>query len=593
MRGARPVESRRRRLRGAARACALALLAAPLGAAAQGASATALERVEVIGTSPLPGQGVDRNLLPYSTQTMRRGRIDQAEPDNLLDFMNRNLPGVQTSDVQGSPFQGDLTYRGYRASPLVGAAQGLSVYLDGVRVNEPFGDVVHWDMVPEFSIDTLTLVPGANPAFGLNTLGGAISITTATGLTAPGTRAEVSAGSFGRRRLDLGHGARHADGWHSYLAGSVFAEEGWRDESPGRLRHVLAKAGRHAGPTDWDLGLLAGRSRLVGNGLLPAYGLEEDDAGIRRVPDLLASRREAVYTHPDITTNRLAQLTLNVRHALDDAGASVSALAYLRHARRNTVSGDEAEEPEPGLDASFNTTATRQRSGGAAVSVAAGPGTHQWQVGATLDASRVRFEQLEQEGFFTPGRGVAAGEEGPELDARVAGRTLAVGVYATDVWQVAPRTHVTGTLRYNHARVENQLTSVDDETDEVRERAAETFRYDSVNPALGIAHRLAGGPTLFANVARNNRVPTVIELGCADPAEPCRLPAGLQADPFLEQVVSTTAEAGLRWAPASGLRASVAAYRTDNRDDIPFRSVSVSGQRGFFQNFPRTRHEGL
>ncbi|MFD2450841.1 hypothetical protein [Ideonella paludis] len=75
------------------------------------------------------------------------------------------------NDIQGSPFQGDLSFRGYRASGLLGAPQGLSVYLDGVRVNEPFGDVVNWDLIPEFSVDALSLVPGANPAFGLNSLG--------------------------------------------------------------------------------------------------------------------------------------------------------------------------------------------------------------------------------------------------------------------------------------------------------------------------------------------------------------------------------------------------------------------------------------
>ena len=153
---------------------------------------------------------------------------------------------------------------------------------------------------------------------------------------------------------------------------------------------------------------------------------------------------------------------------------------------------------------------------------------------------------------------------------------------------------MTATLRANHARVSNTLTSVDDDTGELETRPEEEFKYNALNPALGITHRFGGnGITLFANAARNNRVPTVIELGCADPDEPCRLPAGLQSDPFLEQVKSTTFEAGARWAPAAGTRVSIAAYRTDNRDDILFGSVSVTGQLGFFRNFPKTRHQGL
>lgn len=571
----------------------LALSALPLVGMAQTLVAESrLPPVEVIGTSPLPGQGIARDLLPYTTQVLRRDTIEQVNADNLTDFMGRQLPGVQLNEVQGSPFQADLTYRGFRASGLLGASQGMSVYLDGVRVNEPFGDVVNWDMIPEFSVNTLTLVPGANPAYGLNTLGGSLAFTTHTGLTAPGWRAQVQAGSFGRKHLDLSHGARLGEGWHSYVAASAFDEDGWRDHSAGRLGHLLARFGREEGDSGWDVGLQLGRSRLVGNGLVPAATLEESDGAVVQQPDLYAARREAVYTHPDRTINRLAQVQLNWRRRTA-AGHELSALAYLRHSRRDTVNGDAADDPEDEVNASFNTTATRQRGHGAAISLSGTSGPHQWQLGSTLDGSRIRFEEFEQAAAFTADRGVQPGDAAPLLGARVAGRSLALGLYGTDTWRLAPATHLTATLRYNHARVRNRLTSVDDDTGEVTARPEESFRYDSLNPAIGLTHRLASGLTLFANVARNNRVPTVIELGCADPAEPCRLPAGLQSDPYLKQVVSRSTELGLRWRSRRELQFSVSAFRTDNRDDILFRSVSLGGQQGYFENFPRTRHQGL
>ena len=167
---------------------------------AQTATAT-LPDVEVIGTSPLPGQGIDRNVLPYSTQLIRRDAIDATQADTLTDLPEPpRVSAVQVNDIQGSPFQADLTYRGFRASGLLGASQGLSVYLDGVRINEPFGDVVNCDLMPEFSVASVALVPGANPAFGLNSLGGALAYTTVDGRSAPGLRAELSGGSFGRKR---------------------------------------------------------------------------------------------------------------------------------------------------------------------------------------------------------------------------------------------------------------------------------------------------------------------------------------------------------------------------------------------------------
>ncbi len=562
-----------------------------------------LERVEIIGTSPLPGQGVDRDLLPYGTQLIKRDGIDQSQSINQVDFLNRRVTGVQVNDIQGSPFQGDLTYRGFRASPIIGAGQGLSVYLDGVRINEPFGDVINFDLIPEFAVETISLVPGANPAFGLNSLGGALAYSTFDGRSAPGVRAEVSGGSFGRKRVDASYGrSDEATGWHQFISATAFDEDGWRDHSEGDLQQVLGKVGHDDGVTGWTITALFGRSDLVGNGLLPAYTI--DDGKLTK--DLYFHRRESVYTYPDKTENKLDQLSFNMQHAVD-AQSTIAALAYVRHSTRDTINGDEAdddegegseENPEPtGTNAAFNTTETSQTGWGLALSFARVSGPHQWQVGASADTANVSYKQFEQEGFFTDSRGVIPAPDEPrELSADVDGKTTSFGLYATDTVQVAERTHVTGTVRYNRSRVSNQLTTRDDDSGEIEDQPREGFNYESVNPAIGVAHRLAAtptSPTVFANIARNTRVPTVIELGCADPEQPCRLPAGLQADPHLDQVKSTTAEVGLRWPFAPGARFNIELYRTENKDDILFRSVNVSGQLGYFDNFKKTRNQGI
>ena len=553
------------------------------------------ETVEVIGTSPLPGQGVAREALPYTTHVIKRKALEEGQADNLSDHLARRVPGVLVNDIQGSPFQGDLSFRGYRASGLLGAPQGLSVYLDGVRVNEPFGDVVNWDLIPEFSVDALSLVPGANPAFGLNSLGGAIAMTTANGRTAPGVRADLSLGSFGRKRLDASHGAVHEGGWNHYVAVGGFEESGWRDYSKGDLAHVNAKLGHSGALGQFSLGLLHGQSTLIGNGLVPWVTLDEDGQG---TADLGALRRSAVYTHPDLTRNRLSQLTGSWSRSLD-GGMNLETLVWWRDSRRETVNGDEADEVVEGSDvnASLNRTLTTQRGGGLSLALSGRSGAHQWQWGGTVESARVRYEQTEQEGEFDDTRGVVPEDEPAALSAKVVGSTRTLGLYATDTFKLATQTHVTGTLRFNQTRVSNQLDTVDDDSGELEVKPTETFTYRTWNPALGLAHRLEAGPTLFANVARNTRVPTVIELGCADPEEPCRLPAGLQADPYLKPVVSTSLEVGARFgglqAKPGQARGSVTLYRTDNRDDILFSSVSVTGQLGYFRNFDRTRHQGL
>lgn len=558
-------------------AAALVLAGAPHAAAQE---EPAMPRVEVVGIAPQSGVGVDRELLPYSVQSAGSKAIRQAQAGNLAAFMARNLNGVNVNDVSGSPFQTDITFRGFRASPVLGASQGISVYLDGVRVNEPFGDVLNWDMLPEAAIASVLLVPGSNPLYGLNTLGGAISLATKSGRSHPGLEAESSIGDNGQRRFDLAYGAQLRDNWHAFVAATGFDDAGWRDHSAGRIRTVFMKVGRVRGDTDWSVALLGGQSRLRGNGLLP--------------DELYGDNRRAAYTFPDETRNRLAQVTFNLRQKLDE-GATVSLTAYTRNSRRDTVNGDAAEAfadyaagdaaEAPLHPATFNTTSTRQRSEGAALHWSVDGGAHRLAAGATIDRNRVRFAQFEQAAFFNAERGVVAdaGEE-REPAAAVTGSARMLGAYASDTWTIRPGATLTLSARFNHARVGNTLTN------DSGQQSPETFTYRKLNPAIGLAQEV-GAVTLFANIAQSNRVPTVIELGCADPAQPCRLPAGLQSDPFLEQVVSRTFEAGLRW-HAGDAALSASLYRTANRNDILFLSAG-SSQQGYFSNFARTLHQGL
>jgi outer membrane receptor protein involved in Fe transport len=153
---------------------------------------------------------------------------------------------------------------------------------------------------------------------------------------------------------------------------------------------------------------------------------------------------------------------------------------------------------------------------------------------------------------------------------------------------VAPGTQLSASARYGHTRVGNTLSN------ERGLQPAERFTYRRLNPSLGIVHVLTPAMTLFANLAQGNRVPTVIELGCADPDNPCRLPVGLQSDPFLKQVVARTMEAGVRGRFEDGGASggySLSLHRTVNRDDIVF--LSSPSRQGYFSNFERTRHQGL
>src|SRR6185436_9829978 len=148
--------------------------------------------VTVVETAPLPGVDLPIEKIPAPVQTAASDEIERSKALDLSSFMTRRFNAVFANEVQNNPFQPDINYRGYTASPLLGTPQGLSVYMDGVRLNQPFGDVVSWDLIPRLAISTTTMMPGSNPLFGLNTLGGALAIQTKDGATTRGTTVQAN-----------------------------------------------------------------------------------------------------------------------------------------------------------------------------------------------------------------------------------------------------------------------------------------------------------------------------------------------------------------------------------------------------------------
>ena len=224
--------------------------------------------VIVVGTTPLEGVELPVGQIPAPVQTLTGSDIDKSGALDLASYMNLRLNGVHVNEMQSNPFQPDVNYRGYTASPLLGTPQGLSVYMDGVRLNQPFGEVVSWDLIPRVAIFSGALMPGSNPLFGLNTLGGALSIQTKDGRNAPGTKVQAIYGSDVRRSLEFEHGgSRASNGVDWYVAGNVFAEDGWRDDSPSDVAQIFGKLGVRRARGDVSVTLAYADNSLTGNGL--------------------------------------------------------------------------------------------------------------------------------------------------------------------------------------------------------------------------------------------------------------------------------------------------------------------------------------
>ena len=560
-----------------------------------------LPEIEVVGTSLLPGLEIEKEKLPYEVRSLQSENLGNETSLGIADVMNQYIPGVFTNEVQGSPYQGDVTYRGFRASSILGAAQGLSVYIDGIRINEPFGDVVNWDMIPEFALDNISLIPGSNPMYGLNTLGGALSLTTKSGLSHPGKVARVSFGSFSRKKLDISVAGKLSagSGGDYFISASHFDESGWRDYSDGKISNIFGKANKN---TDFgSVGIMTyfGDSDLLGNGLLPStnFGVE-DDVGEIRESGLYEARRQAVYSHPDQTKNEVGLISLNFQNYLDD-DTQLNGLIYHRYGRQKRLGGDveaefESDENEWEFEGEFNNSKTRQNSSGFGLNFSKILDNHQITTGVTFDQSSVSYHATETEDCEVNSiRKVICDDDSETEDsAKVSGKSKTYSLFASDTTEVSGGIFVTGSLRYNHSKVENTLSTPAEGIEELVAQPKESFNYSKLNPALGISAKLDNGLNLFANASQGNRVPTVIELGCADKDNPCLLPTGLQADPFLEQVISRTYEIGARGRIGQGF-GIISIYNTDNKDDIIFVSTDVNSGQGFFTNFGKTRNQGV
>jgi iron complex outermembrane receptor protein len=578
-----------------------------------------LPPVEVIGVAPLPAFGIPVQNYPGNVQSITTDEIQNQNPIDLSDFLYRRLGSVNINSTQGNPWQSDVTYRGFLASPLTGSPIGLSVYLDGLRFNDGFGETVSWDLIPRRAIAGIDVIPGSNPIFGLNTLGGALAVHTKSGREFPGTMIGASGGSFGRWNVEAEHGGvRGPVDW--YVAFNAMNEDGWRDHSPSELRQLFANLGWEAHGTRLSLSYVYANNDLVGNGVLPE--------------STLARERSAVHTFPDQTRNEMHLGTLRGSHQLTE-DLLLSTILFFRDYQRRTFNGDAeviCVDDATGEEV-FDANGRRLHLGrctGAAVGFFDSTGsplagtlertaegedrttrTHTQDWGATLqlayrgsvlghrnrvtagvayDGHATRFNQREAEAELVPsGHGVGTSRTAPfETHVDVSTRQHNVGVYATDTFDVTDRLALTLAGRYQHVSIE------------IRDRSGQNpaldgdHRFNRFSPSAGLAFQALPNLTLFASYSEGFRAPTAAELTCADPNAPCNLPNAFVADPPLKPVVARTHEVGARGKVPFGkaLEWNVGLFRTDLDDDILFTVVETGGG-GFFQNIARTRRQGV
>ena len=555
-----------------------------------------LPDVEVIGTTPIGSNGLALKKISGNVQTVEDEDIKRHESINLPDFLNRKLQSVNINDTQNNPYQPDISYRGFTASPVLGTPAGISVYQDGVRVNEAFGDTINWDLIPQIAISSMEMMPGSNPLFGLNTLGGALSLRTKSGRSHPGYNAQASGGSFGRQNYQAEVGGSK-DKFDWYFAGNVFHEDGWRPYSPTQVHQGFGKIGWEDDKTDIDLSFTFADNNMQGVGPVQQ--------------DLLQQNWKAFNTAPDVTKNTLYFFNLKGNHWITDQ-LQLSGTTYNRNndtfsLNSNTgdtnqtcgtyadyVSGDRSLGCSP-YPASFQASRAKQNGTGINLQLTSDyqvlKHDNQFIVGGGYNHATTGYKIGEQNATFTPNFYEVAVEP-LSTTVDIKGESAYSNVFATNTFSVFDWMHVNAAANWLQAQVQTfdhmgTALNGNNTFSRVNPSAGVTF-----NPfdALALKTPLQDFTTYF-NYNEGFRAPTPVELTCADPTAPCSLPNSFVSDPPLKAVVSHTLETGLRGKFSAALKWNLSFYETINTNDILFQNIDTKS--GYFSNIGKTKRQGI
>jgi outer membrane receptor protein involved in Fe transport len=595
---------------------ALCLAVSASGAQAQDAvpAADSVPTIDVFAATPLAGTGIDITKVPAAVTIIDSQEIEHMQSPNIVRAISQQTPSVNVSEVSGNSFQPDVEFRGFDASPVSGTPEGLAVYQNGVRINEAFGDTVNWDLIPTAAVRSIDVVSN-NPAFGLNALGGALTMQMKDGFGFQGTAIDVMGGSYGRIQSSLQWG-KQVGNYAVYGALEVAHDGGFRQRSPSDIHRFYGDIGYQGASSELHLNMGVADNLFGATASAPI--------------ELLEQNWSSVYTTPQSARNEVGYLNATARVEVTPQW-TIQAAAHVRAFNQSTVDGNstDVESCADPLLLCFNGSAPANGLNGLQLANPFAPGatlgeidrtrTQTTSLGATLQATDTEplmdrpnhfvignsvdygvthFSASAELGtidpdYFVVGSGIFLGPSGdPVSDGPVLLRTtnLYEGLYAADTLDVTDAFSLTAGGRLNVAALRLQ--------DELGGALTGSDTYTRFNPMIGGTYKISPDVTAYAGYSEANRAPTPLELGCADPLHPCIVANFLVSDPPLKQVVARTFEAGLRGSYHLGtedgrLTWKAGVFRTDDQDDIL--NVPSPDQQGFgyFQNVGATRRQGF
>ncbi len=491
--------------------------------------------------------------VPSTIESLDLHTAPIASPGALSDAM-LELPGVSMYDDQGARLQPEIEVRGFTSSSVVGTPQGIGVFLNGIRVNEPDAQEVDYDLLPSAAIDHATLDRGSNVLFGRNSLGGTLLMTTKRGDETPEATAELGIGSWGDQLATVTASGRQS-GLDAFVAATGENEVGWKGVSSANTRNVFATIGYQWGPShesgDIALDVLYGHDKIFQVGSLPVVY-----AGI--------NPRYDFGPGDDFSPEALD---------LDLRGNSVALGGILRatlFARRNVIGQFNSIIPPPDIDDN-----TQNLSGGTTV---------EWTRPLLIKSVPIGFTvgtEYSRESSAIRVLNVLAGPLVVTTLATIHQDNAAA--YSQAVASITRRVDITAGLRYDYVHIPYR--------DGLDAANNGTSSYNRVSPEIGVTDRFTDFLTGYVAYKGGFRAPAPLELACADPTAPCSLPSALGTDPTLKPVTTRDYEGGVTLQANGRTSLQADAFWTDVFNDIVF--ASPNRIQTFYLNAPETRRAGV
>ena len=515
--------------------------------------ATTLETIEVTSSiaptaGPLIGSGI-----PARISTVSGEAIDAWEPRLLADALATQA-GISMYDDLGSAFKLNLTTRGFNVGPVVGLPPGVSVFLDGVRQNEPDAAEVNFDLLPMEHVQRVELLSGSGSLLGPNSLGGAINLITRRGNGPLDAEAELSGGSYGSYSAEASVGGLTGGGLDYYIAGGYENEDGWRQATGAENLNGFVNLGKR------------GRERGIS---FQAFGAESRAETAGSLPEsIFYSSPRTNFTMGDYEDLNQLQTSVSGYAPLGNTRG-----AFTLYARRTRAERFNVNQAPDNNVRSFTTNGSLGGNLDWRWTKPRPTGSLSLRLGADGARNRVHIQLIEEN---------PADPADQTLNTDVRSPSYDIAGYALADLRINKVTF-SGGFRYDYIHI--PFEDILDPT------ADTTNSFSRLSPRGGVSLELSPGASVYGSVGQSFRAPAVLELACADETAACPLPFALGDDPPLDPVVATTFEVGGQLVRGPAIM-SASVYRTNVRDDISFIQSETAVFEGFFDNIGATRREG-